>query len=46
MQGKDNESEQAKNIFEMEKLPKLVERLWNRKVWISFRGSPDLSIYK
>jgi hypothetical protein len=27
MQGKDNESEQAKNIFEMEKLPKLVERL-------------------
>ena len=46
MQWKDNEAEQAKNIFEMEKLPKLVERLWNRKVWISVRGTPNLSIYK
>jgi hypothetical protein len=46
MQGKDEESVNAKRIFELEKLPNLVEKLWNRKPWISQRGTPNLSKYK
>ena len=35
--GKIQESEIAKNTFENEKLPKLVEKLGNRKVGIQLR---------
>lgn len=44
--GKDNESEIARQRFENEKLPKLVDKLGNRKVWISLRWSPDVSFYR
>lgn len=44
--GLPNESEWAKNIFEREILPSLVEKLGNRKVGISIRGQADLSKYK
>lgn len=45
-QGKDRERELAKDIFERKTLPSLVEKLWNRKVWISVRWTPDVSKYK
>lgn len=45
-QGKDVEWENAKDIFENKTLPSLVEKLWNRKVGISMRQSPDVSKYK
>lgn len=45
-QWKKAESKAAKDIFELEKLPKLVEKLWNRKVGIQLRWNTDVSIYK
>lgn len=45
-QGKEQERELAKDIFERKTLPSLVEKLWNRKVWISVRWTPDVSKYK
>lgn len=45
-QGKKAEAENAKNIFELEKLPKLVKKLGDRKVGIQLRWTPDISIYK
>lgn len=44
--GKEVEATNARREFEQELLPKLVERLWNRKVWISVRWTPNLNIYK
>ena len=45
-QGKDQEGEAAKQIFENETLPKLANKLGNRKVGVSKRGTPDVSKYK
>jgi len=45
-QGKEDEAITARRLFEQEILPWIVEKLWNRKVWISVRGTPDLSKYK
>lgn len=36
----------SKQFFEDVTLPNLVEKLWNRKPWISQRGTPDLSKYE
>lgn len=45
-QRQDNEAINAKRLFDNEKLPELVEKLGNRKIWISERWTPNLSKYK
>lgn len=45
-QWKEADAEASKNIFENEILPKLIDRLWNRKIWVSIRWTPDLSSLK
>lgn len=46
IQWKDGEAVNAKRVFELEKLPWIIEKLWNRKIWITERWSPNLSKYK
>ena len=45
-QWKSDEAIMARRLFEEEILPKLVEKLGNRKVWISIRQPANISKYK
>lgn len=44
-QGKRAEAEEARQIFERDRLPRLAERLWNRKIWITLRQPINVSKY-
>ena len=46
IQNKETESVNARLDFEDNILPRLVDKIWNRRVGISQRWNPDLSLYK
>jgi hypothetical protein len=46
IQWKKNEAKASKLFFEETSLPSLIEKLGNRRQWISQRGTPDISKYK